>query len=201
MIIGSGSRSTLKPPGKYFLVPSDLAEGKLAYVLLDIKGRTISRPQTVDDDGNLVSLISDHQRNLHVTHAHNIQSVSVTNPGVAYANGVNALCLGKPSDEDHHLELVSVYLSTNVSGSFYIVSDDLDIDPGSTTTNTFDLAGIRGNGVTQTCDVIWATYLANQRRGTTGGEFHWDLPAGEELYFIAPNELYTLVINWIEEKK
>ncbi len=198
--MGQGARSTLKLTGKYFENPSDIPEGVPAYVLLDEKGRVLSRGQLIDDDGIVTSLISDHQGNLHVTHAHNIQTVSVTNPGVAYVNGTNALCIAKPSDEAHQIELVSIYLSTNVAGSFYLVSDDLDIDPGSTTANTFDLAGMRGNGMVQTCDVIWATFLANQRRGVTGGEFHWDLPNGEELYLIAPDVLYSLVVNWIEEK-
>ncbi len=198
--MGGGTRSTLKLIGKYFENPSDLAEGVPAYVLLDQKGRIISQVSILDDDGELVSLRADHQGNLHVTHAHNIQNISVTNPGVAYANGVNALCLGTPSDEDHWIELVSIYLSTNVSGSFYLVSGNLGLTGGATTDNTFDLAGMRGDGLTDTCDVIWATFLANQRRGVTGGEFHWDLPAGEELYLIAPNELYNIVVNWIEEK-
>ena len=198
--MGDGSRSTLKLTGKYFENPSDIPEGVPTYVLLDQKGRIVTRGTVVDDDLTVSSLLSDHQGNLHVTHAHNIQSISVTNPGVAYVNGTNALCLAKPSAEDHQLELVSIYLSTNVSGSFYLVSGNLDIDPGSTTDNTFDLAGIRGDGVTRTCDVIWATFLANQRRGTTQGEFHWDLLDGEELYLIAPDVLYNLTVNWLEEK-
>ena len=197
--MGGGSRSTLKLMGKYFETPSDIPEGVPAYILLDEKGRTLSLVQIIDDEGNLTTLKSDHQGNLHVTHAHNIQTVIVTNPGVAYVNGTNALCLAKPSTEDHQLELVSIYLSTNVAGTFYLVSDNLGLNPGATTDNTFDLVGIKGDGVTDTCDVIWATFLANQRRGVTGGEFHIDLLNGEELYLIAPDVLYNLVINWIEE--
>ena len=197
--MGSGARSTQKIIGKYYANPSDIPEGIPAYVLLDEKGRTLSLVQIIDDEGNLTTLKSDHQGNLHVTHAHNIQTVIVTNPGVAYVNGTNALCLAKPSTEDHQLELVSIYLSTNVAGTFYLVSDNLGLNPGATTDNTFDLVGIKGDGVTDTCDVIWATFLANQRRGVTGGEFHIDLLNGEELYLIAPDVLYNLVINWIEE--
>ncbi len=198
--MGGGNRSTLKLIGKYEETPGDRVDGAPTYCLTDIKGRFLTRVQIVDDDGNMTSLRSDHQGNLHVTHAHNIQTLMLTNPGVAYVNGTNALCIGKPSDETHWLELVSIYISTNVSGSFYLVSADLDLTPGATTDYTFDLAGIRGNGVTRTCDVLWATFLANQRRGTTGGEYHVDLPAGEELYIIAPDELYSITINWIEEK-
>ena len=197
--MGSGTRSTIKLMGKYFATPSDIPEGVPAYILLDEKGRTLSLVQIIDDEGNLTTLKSDHQGNLHVTHAHNIQTVIVTNPGVAYVNGTNALCLAKPSTEDHQLELVSIYLSTNVAGTFYLVSDNLGLNPGATTDNTFDLAGVKGDGIVDTCDVIWATFLANQRRGVTGGEFHIDLLNGEELYLIAPDVLYNLVINWIEE--
>ena len=197
--MGDGTRSTLKLMGKYYAVPPTLVDGVPAYILLDEKGRTLSLVQIIDDEGNLTTLKSDHQGNLHVTHAHNIQTVIVTNPGVAYVNGTNALCLAKPSTEDHQLELVSIYLSTNVAGTFYLVSDNLGLNPGATTDNTFDLVGIKGDGVTDTCDVIWATFLANQRRGVTGGEFHIDLLNGEELYLIAPDVLYNLVINWIEE--
>ena len=197
--MGDGSRSTLKLMGKYFAVPPTLVDGVPAYILLDEKGRTLSLVQIIDDEGNLTTLKSDHQGNLHVTHAHNIQTVIVTNPGVAYVNGTNALCLAKPSTEDHQLELVSIYLSTNVAGTFYLVSDNLGLNPGATTDNTFDLAGVKGDGIVDTCDVIWATFLANQRRGVTGGEFHIDLLNGEELYLIAPDVLYNLVINWIEE--
>ncbi len=179
--MGSGARSTQKIIGKYYANPSDIPEGVPVYLLTDLKGRLIARVQIEDDDGNLVSMKADHQGNLHVTHAHNIQTAIITNPGVAYINGTNALCLGTPSDEAHWLELVSIYLSTNVAGSFYIVSANLGLTGGATTPNTFDLAGIRGDGITRTCDVIWATFLANQGRGTTGEEFHIDLPAGEEL--------------------
>jgi len=195
----SGTRSTLKLMGRYEETPGDRVDGAPTYILTDIKGRILSRVQIVDDYGNVTSLRADHQGNLHVTHAHNLQSIMVNQPGVAYVNGVNALCIAVPSDEDHQIEIVNIYLSTDTAGSFYLVIADLGLTPGATTDNTFDLVGVLGDGITDTCDVAWAAFLAAQGRGLSSGEYHMDIGAGNELYLLAPDVDYHIHVGWIDE--
>jgi len=197
--MGDGTRSTLKLMGRYEETPGDRVNGVPTYLLTDIKGRIMSRVQILDDEGNLTALRSDHQGNLHVTHAHGLKSVMVNEPGLAYVNGVNAFCLAAPSDEDHHIEIVGVYLSTNAAGSFYLVTRNLGLTPGATTNYTFDLVGVMGTDITNTCDVAYSAFLANQGRGVTGGNYQMDMMAGRELYLIAPNVTYHIHVNYLEE--
>jgi len=86
-----------------------------------------------------------------------------------------------------------------VAGDLYLVADNLGNLPRTTTTNTFDLVGIKGDYVTSTSDVVWASFLGNTGKGDTGGDFHFDLTAGKELYLIAPDITYNLVVTWIQE--
>ena len=185
--------------GQYQATPVTLPDGSVTYLLTDIRGRLISIVQSEDDHGVYRPLRSDHDGNLHVAGPHGIQAAMVNEPGLAYANGVNALCLAAPVDEDHHLELIGVYLSTNAAGSFYLVAGNLGIAPGATSNYTFDLVGVMGTDLTRDMDVVWAAFLANQGRGVTGGNFHMDLMAGEELYLLAPDVTYHVHINYLDE--
>ena len=197
--MAAASHTTGSPErGKYQVTPLLLADGSVAYLLLDDYGRQIVRPKTINHQDEIVDLQSDHYANLHVTHAKNLRSITVTSPGVEYANGVNALCIATPEDPEHELELLGVYLSTKTAGDFYLVADNLGLSPGETTGNTFDLVGIYGDGVTNTCDVLWAAFLANNARGVTGGDFHEDLGLDVELYLIAPNVSYTITVMWMD---
>ena len=197
--MAAAGHTTGKPErGKYVATPLLLADGSVAYLLLDNYGRQIVRPKTINHQDEVVDFQSDHYANLHVTHAKNLSSVTVTSPGVEYANGVNALCIATPEDPEHELELLGVYLSTKTAGDFYLVADNLGLSPGETTGNTFDLVGIYGDGVTNTCDVLWAAFLANNARGVTGGDFHEDLGLDVELYLIAPNVTYTITVMWMD---
>ena len=208
--------------GKYEYTPGDRVNGVPTYLLTDIKGRLVSRVTAVDDEGNIVNLLADqqgrlisrmtvvddeghivdlladHSGNLHITHATGLKSIMVNEPGLAYANGVNALCLAAPSTEAHRLDIVGVYLSTNAAGSFYLVTRNLGIAPGATTNYTFDLVGMMGTDITNTCDVIWGAFLANQGRGVTGGSYDMHLMAGREVYLIAPNVTYHVHVNYLE---
>ena len=197
--MGDGTRSTVSLLGKYFVNPSDIPIGIPAYILLDVKGRPISIVLTEDDHGVYRPLRSNHEGNLHTMGPHGIQSAMVNEPGLAYANGVNALCIAAPEDEDHHLEIAGVYLSTNAAGSFYLVAENLGVAPGATTAHTFDLVGVMGSDLARTCDVIWAAFLANQGRGITGGNYQMNLLNGEELYLLAPNETYHVHVNYMDE--
>ncbi len=185
--------------GRYEETPGDRVDGVPTYLLTDIKGRLIARLNVLDDEGHIVELLADHSGNLHVTHASELKSVMVNEPGVAYANGVNALCLAAPSDEDHRLDLIGVYLSTNAAGSFYLVTGNLGTAAGATTAYTFDLVGVMGDDIVNTCDVTWAAFMGNQRRGVTGGNWDMHLLAGRELYLIAPNVNYHVHVNYSEE--
>jgi len=197
--MGDSTRSTLKLMGKYFATPSDIPEGVPAYILLDEKGRIKSLVQVIDDHGDYTPLLADHSGNLHTAGPHGVLAAMVNEPGVAYANGVNALCLAAPSDEDHHLELLGIYLSTNAAGSFYLCSRNLGIAPGATTNYTFDLVGVMGDGLTRSMDVVYAAFLANQGRGVTGGNYKVNLASGEELYLLAPDVTYHIHVNYMEE--
>jgi len=185
--------------GKYFATPSDIPDGVPAYILLDEKGRIKSLVQVIDDHGNYTSLLADHAGNLHTAGPHGVQAAMVNEPGLAYANGVNALCLAAPTDEDHHLEILGVYLSTNAAGSFYLCARNLGIAPGATSAYTFDLVGIMGDDLTRTTDVVYASFLANQGRGTTGGRYKMNLMNGEELYLLAPDVTYHIHVNYMDE--
>ena len=185
--------------GQYQATPVTLPDGSVTFLITDSKGYLISVIAGVDDDGVVQKLKVDHLGNLHVTHPHETKSVMVNEPGLAYANGVNALCIAAPSDEDHYLELVGIYLSTNAAGSFYLVVADLGLTPGTTTANLFDLVGVMGSDITDTCEVAWAAFLANQGRGVTGGNYLMDLMAGYELYLIAPNEDYHIHVNYLDQ--
>lgn len=185
--------------GRYEGTPGDRVNGIPTYLLTDIKGRLISRVNVVDDEGHIVDLIADHDGNLRVTHPEGLKSVMVNEPGVAYANGANALCLAAPSDENHHLDLIGVYLSTNAAGSFYLVTANLGLAPGATTANIFDLVGVMGDDIVNICDVTWAAFMGNQRRGVTGGNWDMHTMAGEEVYLIAPNVNYHIHVNYLEE--
>lgn len=186
--------------GQYQATPVTLPDGSITYLITDSKGYLISVMSGVNDDGEVQKLTLDGLGNLHITHAHALKSLSVVTPGVAYANGVNALCVAAPPDETREIEIVSIWISAKAAGDFYIVTRDLDIDPGSTTNYTFDLVGIRGDGVTATSDVVWAAFFAAQGRGTTAGEFHFDCGAGREIYLIAPDIDYNVVVGWLDER-
>ena len=185
--------------GKYFAIPPDITEGVPAYILLDDKGRIINITQVIDDHGNYTTLLADHSGNLHTAGPHGVKAAMVNEPGLAYANGVNALCLAAPSDEAHHLELLGIYLSTNAAGSFYLCARNLGIAPGATSAYTFDLVGVMGDDLTRTTDVIYASFLANQGRGTTGGNYKMNMLNGEELYLLAPNVTYHIHVNYVDE--
>ncbi len=197
--MGRGTRSTLKLMGQYFATPSDISDGVPAYILLDEKGRIINLVQAIDDHGNVVSLLSDHSGNLHTAGPHGVKAAMVNEPGLAYANGVNALCIAAPSDEDHHLEILGVYLSTNAAGSFYLCARNLGVAPGATSAYTFDLIGVMGDQMTRSTDVLYAAFLANQGRGVTGGNYKVNLADGEELYLIAPNVTYHIHVAYLDE--
>ena len=197
--MGDGTRSTLKLTGKYFVNPSDIPVGVPAYILLDVKGRPISIVLSEDDHGVYRTLRSDHSGNLHTAGPHGIQSAMVNEPGVAYVNGTNALCLAAPEDEDHHLELLGVYLSTNAAGSFYLCARNLGIAPGATSAYTFDLVGVMGDDLTRSCDVVYSAFLANQGRGVTGGQYKMNMLDGEELYLLAPNVTYHIHVTYMDE--
>ena len=186
--------------GQYQATPVTLPDGSITYLITDEKGHPISVIAGVNDDGAVQKLSVDGLGNLHMTHAHALKSLSVVSPGVAYANGVNALCLDAPPDETREIEIVSIWISAKAAGDFYIVTRDLDVDPGSTSNYTFDLVGVRGDGVTDTSDVVWASFFAAQGRGATGGEYHFDCGAGREIYLIAPDIDYNLVISWLDER-
>lgn len=186
--------------GQYQATPVTLPDGSVTFLITDSKGYLISVIAGVNNDGEVQKLSVDGLGNLHMTHAHSLQSLSVVTPGVAYANGVNALCLAAPPDETREIEIVSIWISAKAAGDFYIVTRDLDVDPGSTSAYAFDLIGIRGDGVTDTSDVVWASFFAAQGRGATAGEYHFDCGAGREIYLIAPNIDYNIVLNWLEER-
>ena len=184
--------------GKYSKVPITLADGKLEYLLLDNKGRVINLLTARNDDNDATVLTVDSNSSLHTTPSQNLKSVAVTSPGVAYANGVNALCLVSPAS-GREVEIVSLWIAAKAAGDFYLVVDELGVSPGSTTANIFDLVGIKGDGVTDTSDVIWAAFFAAQGRGATGGEHHFDCGLNCEIYLIAPDIDYSFVITWLEE--
>lgn len=248
--MGNGTSHTSRKQfqiGRYQTIPVTLADGSVAYLLLDNKGRVInilmakdasgnvvdlrvdsvgrvvSRLTSVDGSANIldvlldsggriVSLLSaqndnetvdllrvDSSRSLHTTHSSDLMNISVVTPGVAYANGTNALCLAAPTAETYEIEIVSVWISAKAAGDFYLVVDNLGVTPRSTTNNTFDLVGIKGDGVTDTCDVVWGAFFAAQGRGATGGEYHTDCGLSNELYLIAPNVDYNIVVAWLNE--
>jgi len=130
-----------------------------------------------------------------------IKSVLVNQPGVAYAQSVNALCLIAPEHEGHHLEVMGVYLSTKAAGDFYLVVANLGVAAGSTTDNTFDLIGVRGTDIADTSDVVWAAFLANTSKGGTEGAYEMELNAGYEIYLIAPDVDYNLHITYREHQQ
>jgi len=185
--------------GKYFAVPPTLVDGVPSYILLDEKGRIVNITKVIDDHGNYTTLLADHAGNLHTAGPHGVKAAMVNEPGLAYANGVNALCLAAPSDEDHHIEILGVYLSTNAAGSFYLCARNLGIAPGATSAYTFDLVGVMGDQMTRSTDVIYASFLANQGRGTTGGNYKMNMMDGEELYLLAPDVTYHIHVNYMEE--
>ena len=184
--------------GKYRTVPVDLADGGVGYILLDRKGRVINLLSARDDDEDAILLKVDSNESLHTTHSQSLKSLAVTSPGVAYANGVNALCLAKPAS-GREVEIVSLWIAAKAASDFYLVCSELGVDPGSTTNHTFDLVGIKGDGVTDTSDVVWAAFFAAQGRGATGGEYHFDGGLNCEIYLIAPDVDYSLVLTWLEE--
>lgn len=184
--------------GRYRATPVMLPDGEIAYLLIDAQGRVLNLLVARDDNEDPQLLKSDTERNLHITHAHNIKSVSVTSPGVAYVNGTNALCLVAPTS-NREVEIVSVRISTKAAGDFYICARNLGNSLGDTTTYTFDLSGIKGDGVTDTCDCIWAMLLTAAGRGATGGEYVFDCGCDCELYLIAPDVDYSLTVSWLIE--
>jgi len=185
--------------GRYLTTPVTLADGTIGYILTDSQGRVVNLLSARNDDGDTDLLRVDSSRSLHTTHSSDLMNIAVTAPGVAYANGVNALCIAAPTDETYELELVSVWIAAKAAGDFYLVADNLGVTPGSTTVNAFDLVGIKGDGVTDTADVVWAAFFAAQGRGATGGEYHTDCGLANELYLIAPAIDYNIVIAWLNE--
>lgn len=192
--------------GMYQASPTTLADLAYAPPLLDSEGRLITLISGVCPDGETRTVELAHNipsagtnaYALRTTHMAGLKSVSVCDPGVAYANGVNSLCLAAPSVETTELEIENIYLSSKAAGDFYICCRNLGIAPGATTNYTFDLVGILGDGITNTADVLWATFLGATGKGLTGGDFHFDIGPGCELYLIAPDITYDLVITWIE---
>ena len=184
--------------GKYSKVPITLADGELEYLLLDSKGRVVNLLTARNDNADATFLTVDSNSSLHTTHSQSLKSVAVTSPGVAYANGVNALCLVSPAS-GREVEIVALWIAAKAAGDFYLVVKNLGVSPGITTDYTFDLVGIKGDGVTDTSDVIWAAFFAAQGRGATGGEYHFDCGCDCELYLIAPDIEYSIVITWLEE--
>jgi len=151
------------------------------------------------DAGNVVDLNGKKHHGLRTSHTHGLNSIAVTSPGVAYANGANALCIAAPTNEAYIVELEAIFLSVKVAGDFYLVAANLGNLPGTTTNNVFDLVGVKADYITSTSDVVWAAFLGNTGKGDTGGDFHFDLTPGKELYLIAPNIDYNLVVTWIQE--
>ena len=196
--MGGETSHTTKLVGKYRSIPIDLADGGVGYILLDKKGRMINLIAARDDNSDAVLLTVDSNRSLHTTHSQSLQSISVTSPGVAYANGVNALCLANP-ESGREIEILSLWIAAKAAGDFYLVCAELGVAPGSTTNHTFDLIGIKGDGITDTSDVTWAAFFAAQGRGATGGEYHFDGGVNCEIYLIAPDIDYNFVITWLEE--
>ncbi len=197
-----GGTSHTSPPinlvGKYRSVPITLADGETGYLLLDSQGRIINLLTARDDNEDTDFLTVDSNRSLHTTHSQGLHSVAVTSPGVAYANSVNAICLANPAS-GREIEIVSLWIAAKAAGDFYLVCAELGVSPGSTTNHVFDLIGIKGDGVTDTSDVIWAAFFAAQGRGATGGEYHFDGGMNCEVYLLAPNIDYSFVITWLEE--
>ena len=196
--MGGETSHTTKLVGKYRSIPIDLADGGVGYILLDSKGRVVNLLTARNDNADATFLTVDSNSSLHTTHSQSLQSISVTSPGVAYANGVNALCLANP-ESGREIEILSLWIAAKAAGDFFLVASELGVDPGSTSNHTFDLIGIKGDGVTDTSDVIWAAFFAAQGRGATGGEYHFDCGGDRELYLIAPNIDYSIVITWLEE--
>ena len=189
---------TSKLIGKYQAVPVTLSEGGVGYILLDRNGRVVNLLTAREDNEDVQFLTTDSNSSLHTTHSQSLKSVAVTSPGVAYANGVNALCLVSPVS-GREVEIVSLWMAAKAAGDFYLVVKNLGLSPGDTTNNAFDLVGIKGDGVTDTSDVIWAAFFAAQGRGATGGEYHFDCGCDCELYLIAPDIDYNIVVSWLEE--
>ena len=194
--------------GKYQATPVTLSDGSIAYILLDDKGRIYARIAGVDDTtdtlhtietGNVVSLDGIRHYAIRTAHSHGLNSISVTSPGLAYANGANSLCLAAPTAETLSVEVENVYISAKAVGDFYLVVGNLDVAIGATTANVFDLVGINGVGVVNTSDVVWAFFNAAAGKGAAAGAMHFDLTVGHELYLIAPNIAYNIVVTWIQE--
>ncbi len=196
--MGGGTSHTNKLIGRYRSVPIVLADGGVGYILLDRQGRVINLLSARDDNAEAVLLTVDSNSSLHTTHSQSLQSLAVISPGVAYANGVNVLCLAQP-ESGKEIEILSLWIAAKAAGDFYLVCAELGVNPGSTTNHTFDLIGLKGDGVTDTSDAIWAAFFAAQGRGATGGEYHFDSGLNCEIYLIAPNVDYSLVVTWLEE--
>ncbi len=196
--MGGETSHTTKLVGKYRSIPIDLADGGVGYILLDSKGRVVNLLTARNDNADATFLTVDSNSSLHTTHSQSLQSISVTSPGVAYANGVNALCLANP-ESGREIEILSLWIAAKAAGDFYLVCAELGVAPGSTTNHTFDLIGIKGDGITDTSDVIWSAFFAAQGRGATGGEYHFDGGVNCEIYLIAPDIDYNFVITWLEE--
>ncbi len=196
--MGDGTSHTTKLVGRYRTVPIDLADGGVGYILLDRQGRVVNLISARDDNEDAILLTVDSNESLHTTHSQNLKSMAVTSPGIAYANGVNALCLANPP-EGYEIEIVSLWIAAKAASDFYLVCSELGVDPGSTTNYTFDLVGVKGDGITDTSDAIWAAFFAAQGRGATGGEYHFDGGLNCEIYLIAPDVDYSFVITWLEE--
>ena len=196
--------------GRYQATPAILADLAYAPALLDVQGRLYARIAGIDDTddtihtfetGNVVDLDGISHYALRISHSHGINAISVTTPGVAYANGANAMCLAAPTDEALCIELEAVYVSAKAVGDFYLVAANLGIAIGSTTANTFDLVGIKGSGLAvNTSDVVWAFFDAASGKSQSGGAMHFDLTDGHELYLIAPDIDYNIVVTWLQER-
>jgi len=156
-------------------------------------------PLVTNDLGVETQVRVDADRNLRVGFPFGLKFVTVTDPGVAYANGVNALCLANPPSLDEQIRIASVGLSAKAAGDFYLVVAALGTVAGATTNNVFDLQGIRGEVIASTCDVVWAAFLSAQTRSASSPGFILDCGVGNELYLIAPDIVYSLIVTWREE--
>lgn len=164
---------------------------------LDKLQTVINRNMAIDDGGIYQALRVDSEENLHVSHEHNIQTITITNPGLAYANSTNALCIAVTPTEAEEIEIISIYISTKAVGDFYLVAKDLDIAAGGTTSNNFDLIGIFGDGIADTSEVVWAYFNHANGRSQSQGGYHNDMGDGKELYLIAPDTVYSITVNYL----
>ena len=79
--------------GKYQAVPITLADGSTGYILLDSKGRLVTAPVGFCQENMVHTLEMQHTvpalgvaaYNLRMSHPRGLKSISITNPGLAYA--------------------------------------------------------------------------------------------------------------------